>query len=102
MKHINLIVAVIFSLVSQVRLGAQTEPQKSPVIGTSPSPANVNRPGQPPAGNPPPPVPPPASESSAQASPAGETNDFKNMKPIDRSTFDESVKPEQDFFLYAN
>ena len=84
-----------------VHLFAQSEPQKSPLIGTSPSPANVNRPDQPHTdGNPPPPGA--ATHASAGDSAAAPASDLKKAKPIDAANFDESVKPQDDFFLYSN
>src|SRR3954447_23424058 len=88
------------SLCAAASLLAQAEPQKSPPLGSSPSPGNVNRseaaPGN---GNPPPPVSAGSSIGDAQA---GATEDLRNAKPVDAANNDPSVKPADDFFLYAN
>ena len=81
-------------------LHAQSEPQKSPLVGNSPSPANVNRTGQPRAGaTPPPSVETSGADKDASSAPA---SDDKNAKPIDANNMDTSVKAQDDFFLYSN
>jgi putative endopeptidase len=80
-------------------LQAQTEPQKSPLMEKSPPPGVHDAKKRPEQRS-----PPPVQTSSAAkkteggAKPALETN----AKPIDPSNFDTSVKPADDFFLYAN
>jgi putative endopeptidase len=95
----SLAVAGTFGLAAS--LLAQAEPQKAPLIGTSPSPANVNRPDQPHDGSNPPPTGD-ATHASAGEETVAKTEDLKNAKPIDSTNFDESVKPQDDFFLYSN
>src|SRR5438093_7647650 len=74
-------------------LQAQTEPEKMPLTGKSPqagakkTPANL----------------PPAQTSGTKSAEAGtKPADDTNAKPIDPSNMDPSVKPADDFFLYAN
>ena len=77
-------------------LCAQTEPQKSPAMGKSSAPGahgpkkSETQPT------------PPMSTSGTKGQPASETQTQQNAKPIDQSNFDTSVKPSDDFFLYAN
>jgi len=73
-------------------LQAQTEPEKTPPTGKSPAAAKRS------------PTNPPAIQSSGTKS--GEASSKpatdENAKPIDPSNMDPSVKPSNDFFLYAN
>src|SRR5438128_10657595 len=79
---------------------AQSEPQKSPVMEKSPPPGVHDAKKRPEQTGPPPPVQttPSAKRAEEGAKPPIETN----AKPIDPSNFDNSVKPADDFFLYAN
>src|SRR5690348_5223977 len=84
-----LIVAAVFGL------SAQTEPGKTP---TTKKP-KMEGPGSKAAAN-----PGPVSSSdhkSGEATAAASAKD-EDAKPIDQSSFDTSVKPSDDFFLYAN
>jgi putative endopeptidase len=96
----KLLVAFIVSVALHASLFAQTEPQKQPPIGSSPSPGNINRSSaEPPAGN----QPPAASGTAASTdSASAPTEDLQNTKPVDAANNDTSVKPADDFFLYAN
>src|SRR5213076_857415 len=85
-----LIAAVAFGL------QAQTEPEKTPLTGKSPAPG-VHDAKKTPA-NPPPVQSSSAKTGEASSKPADDTN----AKPIDPSNMDPSVKPADDFFLYAN
>src|SRR4029077_3285306 len=94
LKSIPLIL-IIFLCAFSVR--AQTEPEKSPVVGTSPKPqAGMPRPT---TGNSPSPVDTntPAGTESESARPAE-----KSPPPLDPNNMDTSVKPQDDFFQYAN
>jgi putative endopeptidase len=92
-KSIPLIVLIFLCAVS---LRAQTEPEKSPVLGSSPKarPEKASGPA-----NPPPPL-----ESNSPAKTEGESAKpvDKNPPPLDPSNMDTSVKPQDDFFSYAN
>src|SRR5438477_11181480 len=85
-----LILSIAFSL------NAQTEPEKTPLTGKSPAPGvhTAKRPQT---------NPPPVQSGSTKS---GETStkphDETNAKPVDPSNMDTSVKPADDFFLYAN
>ncbi|MEY2481463.1 MAG: putative endopeptidase [Verrucomicrobiota bacterium] len=80
-------------------LSAQTEPQKPPLVGTSPPP-EIQSAGKPPAQtNPPPAIPSPDGKSGGVAAAAPVEN---NARPIDPTNMDPSVKPQDDFFMYAN
>jgi putative endopeptidase len=94
LKSIPLIL-IIFLCASSLR--AQTEPEKSPVVGTSPKP-QTGRPSST-TGNPPPPVDTnaPAGTESESAKPAE-----KNPPPLDQGNMDTSVKAQDDFFFYSN
>src|SRR5437016_12193896 len=71
-------------------LQAQTEPDKTPPTGKSPV-----------AGKKPQTNPPPMQTGGARGGAAPATTD-ENAKPVDPSNMDPSVKPSDDFFLYAN
>src|SRR4051812_26653982 len=79
------------SFLGALVLNAQTEPEKSPRLGASP--ASPIKSGQPPA--------PPSDLRSTGSSDAA-AKVAKNPPPIDPSNMDTSVKPADDFFLYAN
>src|SRR5437870_4207308 len=83
----------LLSLSIAFGLQAQTEPEKTPLTGKSPpvgakkTPANH----------------PPVQTSGTKSGEAGaKPSDDTNAKPIDSSNMDTSVKPTDDFFLYAN
>jgi putative endopeptidase len=98
-----MIKSTLFVLVSfwcAIALQAQTEPQKSPLTGKTPPPGVHDAKKVPAQTNPPPPV---------QTSPAAKTGETgakppstNNARPIDPGDMDTSVKPADDFFLYAN
>lgn len=93
--------ASLAGLCAAASLFAQTEPQKSPPLGASPSPGNVNRSAAAPQnGNPPPPVS--TGTSSGADATAATTEDLRKAKPVDAANNDPSVRPGDDFFLYAN
>src|SRR5712692_11518874 len=73
-------------------LQAQTEPEKTPPTGKSPAAAKRSQ------TNPPPIQSSGTKSGEASSKPATE----ENAKPIDPSNMDPSVKPSDDFFLYAN
>src|SRR5438045_3003892 len=79
---------------------AQTEPQKSPPIATATPPPNVQTAGKTPAEKNPPPVASPVAQTHGEATtPMPED---KNAPPFDTANMDTSVKPGDDFFMYAN
>jgi putative endopeptidase len=71
-------------------LYAHTQPEKTPPTGNLP--AALKKPQT---------NPPPVSSSGAKGGSTSAKAD-DNTKPIDQSNFDTSVKPSDDFFLYAN
>src|SRR6059058_2444160 len=78
----------------------QTEPQKSPPLATATPPPNVQTAGKIPADkSPPPPTSPVAQTQGETATP---TPEDKNAPPFDIANMDTSVKPSDDFFMYAN
>ena len=83
----------LLSLSIAFALQAQTEPEKTPLTGKSPAAGPKKTPAN----------PPPVQTSGTKSAEAG-TNplDDTNAKPIDPSNMDPSVKPADDFFLYAN
>src|ERR1700736_3630520 len=82
----------LFCLLIAFALRAQTEPEKTPITGKSPAAAKK------PETSPPPVQSSGAKTGEASTKPATDTN----AKPIDPSNMDPSVKPADDFFLYAN
>ena len=83
---IKSILSSLLILICAITLSAQTEPEKTPPTGKSP--AATKKPST---------NPPPMPTGGATGAKANE-----NAKPIDPSNFDTSVKPSDDFFLYAN
>src|SRR2546421_6009356 len=79
---------------------AQTEPQKSPPLATATPPPNVQNAGKIPAEKSPPPPTSPVAQTQGEISTP--TPEDKNAPPFDTSNMDTSVKPSDDFFMYAN
>lgn len=83
----------LLSLSIAFALQGQTEPEKTPLTGKSPV-AGAKKPQT----NPPPIQTGGTKSGATTAKPAAD----ENAKPIDPSNMDTSVKPTDDFFLYAN
>src|SRR5437667_216835 len=80
---------------------AQTEPQKSPPLATVIPPPNVQTAGKIPAEKSPPPLTSPVAQTQGEIT--SRTPEDKNPPPpFDTANMDISVKPGDDFFLYAN
>src|SRR5207248_402251 len=80
---------------------AQTEPQKSPPLATVTPPPNVQTAGKIPAEKSPPPLTSPVAQTQGEIT--SRTPEDKNPPPpFDTANMDISVKPGDDFFLYAN
>src|SRR2546423_198567 len=77
-------------------LQAQTEPEKTPPTGKSPT--DTNKPA---AQKQTAPVPSSGSQGGDTTAKA-KTDASANAKPVDQANFDTSVKPSDDFFLYAS
>ena len=77
-------------------LNAQTEPDKTPPTKKSPTDTKKSAAQKNPA-----PVPS-SGANGGDATAKAKTDASSNAKPIDQSNFDTSVKPSEDFFLYAN
>src|ERR1043166_5967497 len=96
----SLSILAIVSFVCVCNLLGQSEPQKPPPFGAASAAPGVHEPGKPPIEkNPPPPFetsPAAKGEKSAKASTETST------RPIIPADMDTSVKPSDDFFLYAN
>ena len=86
------------SFLSVFALNAQTEPQKSAApLATATPPPTVKEPGKASAeANPPPAIP------DAQSAGTGKPKIEKNPPAFDVKNMDTSVKPQDDFFSYAN
>src|SRR6266566_981389 len=83
----------LLSLSIVFALQAQTEPEKTPLTGKSPAASAKKTPAN----------PQPVQTSGTKSGEAGtKPSDDTNAKPIDPSNMDPSVKPADDFFLYAN
>src|SRR5438876_6768392 len=83
----------LLSLSIAFALQAQTEPEKRPLTGKSPAAGTKKTPAN----------PQPVQASGTKSAEAGtKPADDTNAKPIDPSNMDPSVKPADDFFLYAN
>src|SRR5438270_5319371 len=79
---------------------AQTQPQKSPPLDTATPPPNVQTAGKSPAQKSPPPPTSPVAQTQGEITTP--TPEDKNPPPFDTANMDSSVKPSDDFFLYAN
>ncbi|MEY2561212.1 MAG: putative endopeptidase [Verrucomicrobiota bacterium] len=101
LKPISLLLT---GLLAAGNLLAQTEPNKSPAAKDADKPPTVKEPSKKPAEQPPPPAAgqsptiAPNTSSDAAAKPQVE----KNPPPLDPKNMDTSVKPGDDFYLYAN
>ncbi|MEY2495841.1 MAG: putative endopeptidase [Verrucomicrobiota bacterium] len=101
LKPISLLLT---GLLAAGNLFAQTEPNKSPAAKDAEKPPTVREPAKKPAEQPPPPAAgqsptiAPNTSSDAAAKPQVE----KNPPPLDPKNMDTSVKPGDDFYLYAN
>ena len=80
---------------------AQTEPQKSPATQASPPPAAAHDAKKNPAEQAPP-ATGAAATSQASATDSAKPQVDKNPPPLDPKNLDTTVKPEDDFYLYAN
>ena len=90
----------LLSVLTAATTLAQTEPQKSPPLATTTPPPNVQTSGKIPAEkSPPPPTSPVAQTQGETTTP---TPEDKNALSFDTANMDTSVKPSDDFFLYAN
>src|SRR5947209_16724642 len=78
----------------------QTEPKKSPPLATATPPPNVQTAGKIPAEKSPPPPTSPVAQTQGEVT--APTPEEKNPPPFDTANMDTSVKPSDDFFLYAN
>ncbi len=96
---IKQVAVTLLALFCALTLRAQSEPQKSPVIGTPPPP-DLHKDSKPKSEAIPP--PPPVDTSPAAKGEAAQPKIEKNRPPIDTNDMDPSVKPSEDFFLYAN
>src|SRR5207248_2882783 len=77
---------------------AQAEPQKSPLLGSTPPLPGVQKPSKQPADQ----TPPIAEAPDKAASDAARPNVEKNPPALNLMDMDTSVKPQDDFFRYAN
>ncbi|HEY2103520.1 MAG TPA: M13 family metallopeptidase [Chthoniobacterales bacterium] len=91
----------LFGILVAATTFAQSEPVKSPPLATPTPPPNVVEPGKPPPADkiPPPPTSPIPQSLGEPASPPPVP---KEEPPFDTTNMDPSVKPSDDFFLYAN
>ncbi|HYJ05208.1 MAG TPA: M13-type metalloendopeptidase [Chthoniobacterales bacterium] len=94
---------LLTGLLAAGNLFAQTEPDKSPVAKDAAKPPTVRDPAKPSTEQSPPPATgqsPAAANTSAD--PSAKPQVDKNPPPLDPQNMDTSVKPEDDFYLYAN
>src|SRR5207302_11089690 len=90
----------LLSVLTAATAVAQTEPQKSPPLATVTPPPNVQTAGKIPAEKSPPPPTSPVAQTQGEVT--APTPEEKNPPPLDTANMDTSVKPSDDFFLYAN
>src|SRR3954453_23435650 len=95
---------LMIGLLAADPLLAQTEPNKSPATKDVDKPPTVKEPGKKPVEQSPPPAagqsPATAPNTSADASAKPQVD--KNPPPLDPKNMDTSVKPGDDFYLFAN
>src|SRR5262245_40805072 len=86
-------------LLSVGTMHSQSEPGHSPVTGPS-QPPSVRNPARPPAQQSPAPIV--ATPKNGGGMGDAQPHTEKNPPPLDSANIDTSVKPEDDFFRYAN
>jgi len=96
---IKLLSVLAVTFLSALALQAQSEPQKSPILGTTPLPPDLKKDDKP-KSEAVPPLPPTDISPGKVESPKPKIE--KNPPPIDPTNMDTSVKPSEDFFMYAN
>jgi putative endopeptidase len=96
---IKLLSVLAVTFLSALALQAQSEPQKSPILGTTPLPPDLKK-NDKPKSEAVPPLPPTDISPGKVESPKPKIE--KNPPPIDPTNMDTSVKPSEDFFMYAN
>jgi predicted metalloendopeptidase len=79
-------------------LFGQAEPKKSPLLGNSKVLPGVNKPDKPPSDAA---APPPVESPAAKTGPTGGPVET-NPRPLSLENMDQSVKPQDDFFLFVN
>src|SRR5205814_2602655 len=95
---------LIIGLLAAGPLLAQTEPNKSPASKDADKPPTIKEPAKKPVEQ----SPPPASGQSPATAPNVSTDASakpqvdKNPPPLDPANMDTSVKPAEDFYLFAN
>jgi predicted metalloendopeptidase len=89
----------IAALFCTASLFAQSEPQKSPTTGKMSPPPTVKQPGKAPANANPPPI---ATPATAKEESGAKPKIDKNPPAFDLKNMDTSVKPQDDFYMYAN
>jgi putative endopeptidase len=87
----------IMALLCAASMFAQTEPQKSPATGKAIAPPTVKQPGKAPAE-----ANPPSSLPAAKSADVSKPKIDKNPPAFDLANMDKSVKPQDDFYMYAN
>jgi putative endopeptidase len=95
---------LITGLLAAGPLFAQTEPNKSPAAKDADKPPTVKEPAKKPAEQSPPPAPgtSPAVAPNTSADASAKPQIDKNPPPLDPKNMDTSVKPADDFYLFAN
>lgn len=95
---------LLTGLLAAGNLLAQTEPNKSPAAKDADKPPTIKEPGKKPAEQPPPPAAgqSPTIAPNTSSDPAAKPQVEKNPPPLDPKNMDTSVKPGDDFYLYAN
>src|SRR5438874_8535808 len=91
---------LLLSALAPATVLAQSEPVKTPLVDTPTPPPNVQEPGKIPADKVPPPPTSPLPQSLGE--PDSPPPVPKEEPPFDTANMDPSVKPSDDFFLYAN
>ncbi|MEY2565423.1 MAG: putative endopeptidase [Verrucomicrobiota bacterium] len=93
---------LITGLLAAGNLFAQTEPNKSPAAQDAAKPPTVRDPAKPPTEASPVPAVAQSPNAPSSADPAAKPQVDKNPPPLDPQNMDTSVKPADDFYLFAN
>ena len=93
---------LLTGLIAAGNLFGQTEASISPVATDSAKPPAVSDPAKPAAEQSPPPAVGQSPAAPATADKPAKPQIEKNPPPLDPKNMDTSVKPDQDFYLYAN
>ena len=93
---------LLIGLLAAGNVFAQTEPNKSPATADAAKPPTIHDAAKPAADQSPPPAVAQSPGAPASADQSAKPQIDKNPPPLDPKNMDTSIKPQDDFYLYAN